>query len=298
MKKIISIVFLIAMISLLFTTVVNAETTTSNNLADELYELGAKYGLNAGGKVEIERFIRTYNVTDNQAAEIYAKATEAVSDLQNAGITDIKDVTPELKSQLIEIANEAAGVVGAKVTLTNGKAVVVGKDGKVFTTVSFDNGTLAYTGADTLADEIYAIGAQYGLSGASKVEIERFVKQYKVTDDQANSILQKANAAAQVMKDAGVTDVSNLKEEEKNELISIANSAADVVGAKLTFNNNNVVIVGNDGRTFTTVTFDNGTLTYTGNNVNMVLIVSSIVVIALAIAIVTVAIKKRLSVNA
>ncbi len=146
MKKLISIAVLFVMVAVLATTIVNAEGVTRNTLADELYAIGSKYGLTKENKVEIERYIKEYNVTDKQASEVYAKATQAVSELEAAGITDIKDVTPELKSRLVSLANSAAEVVGAKLTLANGKLDVVGPDGKLFTTLTYKDGKLVYTG--------------------------------------------------------------------------------------------------------------------------------------------------------
>ena len=95
---------------------------------------------------------------------------------------------------------------------------------------------------DNLAETLYNMGAKYGMTKSDKVKIERYLADYPVTESEANAIVAKAEEAVKVMEDAGVTDYGKLIE---------------------------------------TVSNNNGKLAYTGNN-NIVLVVSSIAVIALA----------------
>lgn len=135
--------------------------------------------------------------------------------------------------------------------------------------------------SSTLADDLYALGSKYGMTSADKVKIERYLADNPVTDEQANQVLAKAQEAVKVMEDAGVTDVKSLTTEQKNQLKSIANEAASIVGLTLTFKAGTVEIY-KDGKLIETITFNNGKLAYTGNNVNLVLVVSSVAVVALA----------------
>ena len=133
---------------------------------------------------------------------------------------------------------------------------------------------------DNLADTLYNIGAKYGMTKADKVKIERYLADNPVTETEANAIVEKANAAAKVMDDAGVTDYSKLSADKKAEIKSIANQAASIIDVTLTYKSGSVEIYKN-GKLIETVTNHNGKLAYTGNN-NMTLVVSSIAVIALA----------------
>lgn len=143
----------------------------------------------------------------------------------------------------------------------------------------------------TLADELYAIGAKYGVS---KAIIERTIKEVGVTDGQTDEILVKANQAVSVMEQAGVTNVSQLSQADRDRLVSIANEAANIVGADVSFKNGKVTI-SKDGKTLEVISLSsNGTLAYTGNNVSTVLVVSSIAVLALA----TVFVARRKMANA
>ena len=144
----------------------------------------------------------------------------------------------------------------------------------------------------TLADELYAKGKKYGMTSADKVKVERYLSENTVTDEQANAIVAKADEAIAVMEAAGTTDYSKLTDAQKDQVKSIANSAADIIDVKLVFKKNTVEIYNNAGKLIETIGNNNGKLAYTGNNVNVVLTTSVIAVIALAI---TVATKRNLN---
>lgn len=139
----------------------------------------------------------------------------------------------------------------------------------------------------TLADELYAKGKKYGMTSADKVKVERYLSENTVTDEQANAIVAKADEAIAVMEAAGTTDYSKLTDAQKDQVKSIANSAADIIDVKLVFKKNTVEIYNNAGKLIETIGNNNGKLAYTGNNVNVVLTTSVIAVIALAITVVT-----------
>lgn len=138
----------------------------------------------------------------------------------------------------------------------------------------------------TLADDLYAKGAKYGMTSADKVKIERYLSENPVTDAEANAVLAKADEAVAVMENAGVTNYDKLTTAQKDELKSIAKSAAEIIDVKLVFKKGSVEIYDKSGKLIETVTENNGKLAYTGNNVNSVLVVSIIAIIALAITVV------------
>lgn len=136
------------------------------------------------------------------------------------------------------------------------------------------------TSVSELADTLYEMGEPYGLTSSDKVKIERYIADNELTDAQADKIVAKAEEAVAVMKNAGVTNYDDLSDAKKDELKTIANEAADILGLTLTFKQGKVEIY-QDGKLIETVTENNGKLAYTGNNTNMVLVVSSVAVIAL-----------------
>lgn len=134
---------------------------------------------------------------------------------------------------------------------------------------------------DTLADELYALGSKYGMTSADKVRIERYLADYPVTDAQADQIIAKAKEAVKIMEDANATTISELTAEEKDRLKTLANEAASIIDVTLTFKSGAVEIYKN-GKLIEAVTMNNGKLAYTGNNINVVLVVSSVAIVALA----------------
>ena len=152
-------------------------------------------------------------------------------------------------------------------------------------------GVVSATTTAESVDAIYAIGSKYGMTSADKVKLERFIADYDVTEDQASQLLAKAQEAEKIMIAAGVTNYSELTADQKNQIKSIANEAASIVGVTLTFKKGAVEIY-KDGKLIETITNTDGKLAYTGNETNVVLIASSIAVIALTAVI----IKKRTAV--
>ena len=142
-----------------------------------------------------------------------------------------------------------------------------------------------------LVDKIYSMGEKYGLTSADKVRLERFLADNPVSEEEADQLIAKAEAAVKVMEDAGVKSVNDLTRAQKEQLKSIANEAADIVGVTLVFSPSKVEVY-KDGKLVETVTANDDKLAYTGNSINAVLVVSSVAIIALAAVIVA---KKRLA---
>ena len=155
---------------------------------------------------------------------------------------------------------------------------------------------LTFTGVQaatskTLADDVYAKLAPYGATASDKVKIERYLADNPVTDAEATTVLAKVDEAIAVMDAEGVKDYTKLSATAKEQVKSIAQSAANTVGLTLTFKKGTVEVYNKEGKLVETASIKStGKLAYTGNNVNTVLVVSSIAVIALAATVVA---KKR-----
>ena len=143
------------------------------------------------------------------------------------------------------------------------------------------------TTSSELAEKLYNMGSKYGVTSADKVKMERYLSENPVTDEEANSLIAKADEAIAIMEEAGTTDYNKLTTAQKNEIKSIATSAANIINVKLVFKKGTVEIYDNTGKLIETVGQNNGKLAYTGNNVNVVLTTSVIATIALAITVVT-----------
>lgn len=148
MKKLLTISILAVMLVLMTLTGVNA--ASNDNLAETLYNMGAKYGMTKADKVKIERYLADYPVTDAQADAIVAKANEAVKIMEEAGVTDYSKLSKDKKAELKTIANQAASIVNVTLAFKSG-SVEIYKDGKLIETVSNNSGKLAYTGNNNIA---------------------------------------------------------------------------------------------------------------------------------------------------
>ena len=94
-----------------------------------------------------------------------------------------------------------------------------------------------------------------------------------------------------LMNRANVSDPSKLSKADKKEFMALAHKAASIVGVRLVFHPHSVDAYGKDGKFIDTFTLG-GKLAYTGNSVNLALVISSIATIALATGFVA---KKRLA---
>ena len=151
--------------------------------------------------------------------------------------------------------------------------------------------TVSAVSTDEMIEKVYEMGVKYGLTSADKVKMERFFADNPVTEAQADQLVAKAEEAVAIMEEAGVTNIKELTTEQKNQLKTVANEAASIVGVSLVFKAGAVEIY-RDGKLIETITSNNGTLAYTGNTMNIVLVVSSVAIIALGLAVVA---RKRLA---
>ena len=150
--------------------------------------------------------------------------------------------------------------------------------------------------SDTLADDLYAKLSAYGMTSAVKVKVERYLADNPVTDAQASTILGKADEAIAIMDAEGTKDISALSKEAKNKIIAIAKEAASTVGLTLVFKTGTVEVY-KDGVLIESATLSNGDkLVYTGNSINVSVIVAAVAVIALVTT--TVVVKRRMAVGA
>ena len=142
----------------------------------------------------------------------------------------------------------------------------------------------AVSGA-TIVEDIYNLGKKYGFTQADKARGERYVADNPVTDEQAATIYAKAQEAVKVLEEAGATDVKKLdkqlNKEQKIKFEGICQEAAGVLGLTLTYKDGCVEVY-KDGKKIDTYTFTDK-LPYTGNIVNIVVVASCVVVIALAV---------------
>ena len=83
-------------------------------------------------------------------------------------------------------------------------------------------------------------------------EVQRYIDTYGITADQVTAIEAKIEEGIAVMNNAGVSDVSKLSQADKDKLMGLAQEAAAIVDATVTFGKGTVTVIGKDGKTFGT----------------------------------------------
>ena len=130
---------------------------------------------------------------------------------------------------------------------------------------------------ETLPDELYSIGSKYGMKESDKLRMVRYLSDYPLSDEKCNEILALANQADKIMQENGTTDYKSLPTDVKAQLRTLANDAASIAGVTLNFSADGIEVY-KDGKLVESVS-ESGTLPYTGNNVNVIAIGSSILAI-------------------
>ncbi len=128
MKKLIISSVLFMLILSLSATMVKA--ASEFELATKLKAVGTKYGASAADFTKLDRYLNENDVTAEEADKIIAKVDEAVAVMEQAGVTDVKQLNDEKKNQLKTIANQAAAVLDLSLTYTNKTVEVYDKTGK------------------------------------------------------------------------------------------------------------------------------------------------------------------------
>lgn len=86
------------------------------------------------------------------------------------------------------------------------------------------------------------------VSQADMTRIERFLTQNEVSDADADKIIAKADQIQKILKDANVKSYEELSKAKKQEVFSLAQEAAAIVGATLTYDNSNKVVEVKDAK--------------------------------------------------
>ncbi len=118
-------------------------------------------------------------------------------------------------------------------------------------------------------------GKSVKLSNSDVLRVERFLLQNEVNDNEAKEIINKLDQIKVILNTENVSDLTKLSEAKKKEVLSLATSAAEVIGAKITYNNTDktLVVYDKNGKKFDTITM-NSYLKQTGNS-NVIYYVSA-----------------------
>ena len=137
----------------------------------------------------------------------------------------------------------------------------------------------AATGTE-LPSLIYSKGSKYGVTESHKVKMERYLSKHPATDAQADAVMAKVDEVVSVLENAGVTNIGKLSSADLKKVQDLATEAAAILNVKISWDGAKVTIYYN-GKVEDVLDF-NDKLSYTGNESNIALVVSSVAVVALA----------------
>lgn len=153
MKKTLTILGIILLALTVLTTVANAATTEEliNFLSQPHQIAGTTKQITSAQKVEVERFLSEYPVTEAQADQVIAKVKEGIAIMDKAGTADLDKLSSSDKKALTALSDEVGEILDVKLEINSStKSVTVyDKTGKKLSSVPYgDNDTLVNTGAN------------------------------------------------------------------------------------------------------------------------------------------------------
>ena len=126
MKKITLVLMSVILTTIMLGTVVNA--ATEEELKDYLFKkhiiAGNEVYLVENQKVEVERYLATHDVTEEQADKVIEQAEKAKALLEKNGVSDYTKLSKENKKTLLSIGQEAASVLGLTMTYNSSEKTI------------------------------------------------------------------------------------------------------------------------------------------------------------------------------
>ncbi len=160
--------------------------------------------------------------------------------------------------------------------------------------------TSVFAATSTLAEKIYSMGYEYGVTSEHKKQMDEYFTNNPPTAEEEEYILGKAQECINIMDNAGVKDVRKLSEENLNKIEGLVQNAASKIGLTVSgFQITDTEVkfdVSKNGKTVAAIVMDSNSTTGkkfvpTGAN-------SALAVISLGVAIVAVVVVVKLRKNA
>lgn len=138
-------------------------------------------------------------------------------------------------------------------------------------------------------------GKEIKISEADTVKVKRYLAEYPISGDKADQIIAKINSAITLMNQAGVSEPQKLSKAKKKELLSIAQEAATIAGATLTYDSHNKSItIYKEGKVYDVIYLGSDSSTFRATGNNNIYVYTTILVIAFA----TIIVYRKRKVNA
>ena len=116
-------------------------------------------------------------------------------------------------------------------------------------------------------------GKTYTIADDAKIMLERYLKQYDVSESDCDYIADRVNDAIKIVQNAGVTEASQLTKETKDELKKLVEKVSANTSVKATVKKKSVVVLKPDGSVFVEI---DKPIKQTGSETNVIAIVAGV----------------------
>ena len=164
----------------LFLVMMMAVTSVKAATAEEVIAYASKTHTVAGETIKLsnseivraERYLKENPITEAEGDQLISKGEEAKAVMNEAGVSDPRKLKAEDKQKCMNIANEAAAVVGITLKVdSKSQAIELYKDGKKLDAITYgNNGKLAYTGNNAY---LYIVPATVAIVAIAAVALRK-----------------------------------------------------------------------------------------------------------------------------
>ncbi len=123
------------------------------------------------------------------------------------------------------------------------------------------------------------------LSASDIVKIERFLNENEISDNDQNKIIAKLESIVTILDRTGTSNVTKLDDATKEQILNIAQEAANIAGVTLTYNNTDKILSIYQNGVMVDAFFASPYLKQTGDTNVMIIVSVLLTAIAAVIAI-------------
>ena len=122
---------IVAVLFVMLSVIATPVFASASSLGSDVYSVLSKYGMTVADKQAMDEYVKNYNVTDAQAAQVLDYANGVAEEFEKNNTTNPGKLSQASINNIKSYAYAAADVVGAKINVT--------KNGNVFTVTILDS---------------------------------------------------------------------------------------------------------------------------------------------------------------
>lgn len=124
-------------------------------------------------------------------------------------------------------------------------------------------------------------GSEFKLSEGDLLRLERYLNEYDISSDNIDKIIVEVDNIVELLNNCGVSNPTKLNKENAKKLFNMAQNAAKLAGASLTYDaTNKVISIYRDAKLFDVVPINQYKLAQTGGNNTIYYVISGLFLIS------------------